>query len=268
MKGELQMALGEEAKKGLADALYRAEIERTPIAPLTEIHPDLTVEDAYAIQLQVVDRKLKEGRRVVGRKIGLTSKAMRQMFGVDQPDYGHLLDTMAVVSGGQVPIGELLQPKIEAEIAFVLKRDLPGPGVTQSDLMAATEYVTPALEIIDSRIRDWKIKLADTIADNGSSGRFVVGNSRTPVDQVDLRLAGMVLEKNGEVILTGAGAAASGHPAIGAAWLANTLSEFGRSLKAGEVILSGSLSAAAAVARGDTVQAHLAGLGSVSVTFV
>jgi 2-keto-4-pentenoate hydratase len=261
------MAISERTKKELAEALCRAETERKPIAPLTEAHPDLTLEEAYAIQLENVERKLREGHRVVGKKIGLTSKAMQQMLGVDQPDYGHLLDTMAVESGGEVPMDRLLQPKAEAEIAFVLKSDLQGPGLTVADVLSAVDYLVPAIEIIDSRIRDWKIKLADTIADNASSGMFVLGDSRVAVDHVDLRLMGMVLEKNGEVVLTGAGSAVLGNPAIAVAWLANKLSEFGLSLKAGEVILSGALSAAVAVAKGDAVTAHFAHLGSVGVRF-
>jgi len=262
------MPIDESTARKQAEALYQAEVQRRPIEPLTAVYPDLRPEEAYAIQLEVVRRKVDAGGRIVGRKIGLTSRAMQQMLGIDQPDYGHLLDTMAVADGGQVPIERLVQPKVEGEIAFVMKRDLRGPAVTVADVLAATDYLVPAIEIIDSRIRDWQIKLADTIADNASSGMFVLGNSRTAVDQVDLRLVGMVLEKNGEVALTGAGAAVLGNPARAVAWLANKLSEFGISLKAGEVILSGSLSSALSIARGDQVKAEFDRLGSVSVTFV
>lgn len=238
------MPINESTKHALATALLEAERERRPIAPLTASWPDLTPADAYAIQLEVLARKLQQGSRVVGKKIGLTSQAIQQMFGVDQPDYGHLLDTMAIADGGQAPMARLLQPKIESEIAFVLERDLQGPGLTAADVLAATDYVVPALEIIDSRISDWQIKLADTIADNASSGLFVVGARKTKVEQLDLRLVGMVVEKNGADALTAAGAAVLGHPANAVAWLGNKMAEFGVSLRAGEVLLSGALAAA------------------------
>ena len=261
------MSITRRAQQDLAEALYRAERERKPITPLTSQHPDLTSEEAYPIQLEIVRRKIKDGGRVVGKKIGLTSKAMQRMLGVDQPDYGHLLDTMAVKDGSQVPINELLQPRVEGEVAFVLREDLCGPEVTEQDVLSATDYLVPAIEIIASRILDWKVQLPDTVADNASSGMFVLGETQASVDQVDLRLVGMVLEKNGEVELTGAGAAVLGNPARAVAWLANKLSEFEISLKAGEVILSGALTAAFEVERGDVVKAEFDHLGSVSVAF-
>jgi len=252
----------------IAHQLVAAEQQHTPLPPLTETYPELTTGDAYAVQLAAIEHKVAQGARVVGKKIGLTSKVMQQMFAVDQPDYGHLLDTMAVASGGEAPLTRLLQPRVEGEIAFLLKQDLRGPGVTGSQVLAATEAVMPAIEIIDSRIRDWKIKLADTIADNASSGLFVLGDTRTPVGQVDLRLVGMVLEKNGELVGTGAGAAALGNPAVSVAWLANKLAEFGLSLNAGEVILSGSLAIAPPVTSGDMISVQFAQLGLVTVKFV
>ena len=252
----------------LARQLVAAEHQHAPLPPLTETYPELTVSDAYAAQLAVIERKVAQGARVVGKKIGLTSKAMQQMFAVDQPDYGHLLDTMAIANGGEAPMARLLQPRVEGEIAFLLQHDLRGPGVTEAQVLAATEAVIPAIEIIDSRIRDWKIKLADTVADNASSGLFVLGDTRTPVAQVNLRLVGMVLEKNGELVGTGAGAAALGDPATAVAWLANKLAEFGMSLTAGEIILSGSLATAPPVTSGDVVAVHFAQLGSVTVRFV
>lgn len=261
------MPINQETIHELAAALAQAESERQPIAPFTDAYPEMTPEEAYSIQLAVLARKLQQGQRVVGKKIGLTSKAIQQMFGVNQPDYGHLLDTMAIADGGDAPMSRLLQPKVESEIAFVLKRDLQGPGLTAADVLAATDYVVPALEIIDSRIRDWKIKLADTIADNASSGLFVVGTNKTKVDNLDLRLIGMALEKNGELALTAAGAAVLGHPANAVAWLANRMAELGVSARAGEVMLSGSLAAALPVAQGDVVTAHFAQLGTVSVRF-
>jgi 2-keto-4-pentenoate hydratase len=252
----------------LADELLEAERTRVPVAPLTERHPDLSIADAYAVQLALIGRKTAAGARVVGKKIGLTSLAMQRMLNVDQPDYGHLLDTMTVLEGGEMPIDELIQTRVEPEIAFVLKADLIGPNVTREQALAATAYVTPALEIIDSRVRDWKIKLGDTVADNGSSARVVLGTSMTPPDAVDLRLVGCVLEKNGEVLGTAAGAAALGDPAVAVAWLANQLATFDIPLKAGEIIMPGALTKAEVVARGDVVRATYDRLGSVSVKFV
>jgi 2-keto-4-pentenoate hydratase len=262
------VALDRATVQQLAAELLEAERTRVPIAPLTERYPDLTEADAYAVQLAIVDPKLAAGARVVGKKIGLTSLAMQRMLNVDQPDYGHILDTMTVMEGGECPIDTLIQTRIEPEIAFVLKDDLVGPNVTREQVMAATAYVTPALEIIDSRVRDWKIKLGDTVADNASSARVVLGTTTTPVDAVDLRLVGCVLEKNGEVVGTAAGAAALGDPAVAVAWLANKLATYDIPLKAGEIIMPGALTKAEAVTRGDVIRATYDRLGSVSVKFV
>jgi 2-keto-4-pentenoate hydratase len=254
--------------ENLADELLRAEQLRTPVEPLLERFPDLTVTQAYQIQMAAIDRRLQAGRRVVGKKIGLTSKAMQDALGVYEPDYGHLLDDMVVLNGQPIAADRMLQPRCEGEIAFLLKRDLTGPGVTIADVLAATEAVVPALEIIDSRIADWKIKLQDTVADNASSAFVVLGNTLTPPHGLDLRLTGMVMEKNGRVIATGAGAAVLGHPAAAVAWLANKLHEFDVYLRGGEVILSGSLAAASPLSAGDCFRAEFDRLGSVSVCFV
>ena len=252
----------------LAAELLRAERQRTPVDPLTDRFSDLNIAQAYQIQLAIIRGRLKEGRRVVGKKIGLTSKAMQDMLGVGESDYGHLLDDMVVLNGQPVAVDKLLQPRCEGEIAFLLRRDLKGPGVTVADVLAATEAVIPALEIVDSRIRDWRIKIQDTIADNAASARVVLGDKLTPVHDLDLRLVGMVLMKNGQVAATGAGAAVLGHPAASVAWLANKLLEFDIPLKAGEIILSGSLTAAPPVAAGDYFRADFDRLGSVSAYFV
>lgn len=251
----------------LADELLTAEKSRQPIAPITERYSELTDNDAYQIQLKVLKTKLASGRKVVGKKVGLTSKAMQQMLGVNEPDYGHLLDDMVVESNGTVQTNELLLPKVEAEIGFVLGADLVGPNVNYLDVLMATAYVVPTLEIIDSRIADWKIKLVDTVADNGSSARVVVGDQHTRLDGLDLRTVGMALYKNDEEVGTGAGAAALGHPAHAVAWLANKLHAFGIRLQAGELILPGALSGAVAVGSGDRVTASFGALGAVSVTF-
>ena len=260
-------ALSVAAVDEAARSLYDAEVTRKAIPPLTETLEGLSPEDAYRIQLALVARKLREGARVVGHKIGLTAVAMQQLLGVDQPDFGHILDTMMVADGATVPRDTLIYPRVEAEITFVLRHELRGPGVNVAQVLAATQYVMPSLEIVDSRIADWKIKLSDTIADNASSCRMVIGGTGTPVDGIDLRLVGMVMEKNGEVINSAAGAAVLGNPANAVAWLVNKLAEFDVGLNAGEVILPGALSAAVTVQAGDTVRATFDRLGTVSVRF-
>lgn len=251
----------------IADTLLEAERSKQAVPPLTQQYTELNVTDAYNVQLEVLKRKLSEGRTVIGKKVGLTSVAMQKMLGVDEPDYGHLLDDMKVENNAKVKVSNLLSPKIEAEIGFVLGEDLKGPNVTFLDVLMATKYVVPTLEIIDSRIADWKIGLVDTVADNGSSAMVVVGDETAEIDGIDLRSVGMILSKNGEMVATGSGAAALGHPAHAIAWLANKLHEFGITLKAGELILPGALSAAIAVEKGDTVTAQFGSVGSVSVTF-
>jgi len=251
-----------------AQRLHLAEAQRSPIPPLVKDYAGLSVREAYQIQIAVIDLKVADGARVIGKKTGLTSKAMQQMLGVNEPDFGHLLDTMMIADGQTVSLSGLIQPKVEAEIAFMLASDLKGPGVTARQVLEATTSVTASLEIIDSRVADWKIALADTIADNASSGRVVLGKTRVPPDGMDLRLTGMVFEKNGEIMATGAGAAVLGHPANAVAWLANQLAEYGYSLKANEVILPGALSAAIPVATGDVVTATFDRLGTVSAKFV
>lgn len=250
-----------------ANQLANAESARVGISPLSEIDPSLTLNDAYSIQLKNIQRKVNEGHKIVGKKIGLTSKAMQTLLGVDEPDYGHLLDSMVVENGGRVDIDKVLQPKVEAEIAFVLKRDLKGPHVTVLDVLQATDYIVPALEIVDSRVQDWKINLTDTVADNASSGFYVLGGNPTKVTDIDLELVGMVFSKNGEIVNTGVGAAAIGNPAYCVAWLANRLADFDITLKTGEVILSGALSAAVNAEKGNSFTARFAHLGQVSVQF-
>jgi 2-keto-4-pentenoate hydratase len=251
----------------IADNLFMAERNRKAIAPLTQTYPELTVKDAYMVQLGVMSRKVSEGRKVIGKKVGLTSVAMQKMLGVNEPDYGHLFDDMKIEDNSIIKTNELLSPKVEAEIGFILGEDLKGPKITYLDVLMATKYVMPTLEIIDSRIEEWKIQLVDTVADNGSSAKVVTGSQLTQIEGIDLRTVGMVLYKNGEMVATGAGAAALGHPAHAIAWLANKLSEFDITLKAGELILPGALSAALTVQKGDQISAHFGKLGSVSVIF-
>ena len=251
----------------IAEALFAARTSRTPIGTITETYPAITVEDAYKIQLYNIDREMKGGRKIIGKKIGLTSRGMQKMLGIAEPDYGILLDTMIADGENPIPLNTLIQPKVEAEIAFILKEDLRGPGVTMSRVLQATEGVMPAFEIVDSRIAKWKIKLADTVADNASSATMVLGNVITPVKGIDLRTVGMVFERNGRIVNTGAGAEVLGHPAASVAWLANKLAEYGQYLAAGEIILSGALTGASEIASNDVFCASFSGLGSVKALF-
>jgi 2-keto-4-pentenoate hydratase len=251
----------------LADALWRAESDGHPIDPISAANPDLTIDDAYAIQTLNIDRRVAAGGLIRGRKVGLTSKAMQQLAGVNEPDFGVLVDDMFVEDGDDVPLDSLIQPRVEAEMAFIMADDLTGPGVTTSHALAAIEGVLPAIEIVDSRVADWKINIVDTVADNASSGRLVIGGRLTPVTSLDLRLVGMALSRNGRVVDTGAGAAALGNPARVVAWLANKLATFGISLRAGDVVLPGAVHRMAPVDAGDVFRAEFAHLGAVTARF-
>lgn len=256
-----------EKSISLAKHLASAWDEGVGVEPVTELAPNLTVDEAYQVQLVTIKQEVASGKSITGKKIGLTSKAMQDSLGVGEPDYGHLLDSMVVKNRGTVKSSQVLQAKVEGEIAFVLKKDLVGPNVTSFEVMQATDYIVPALEIVDSRIKDWKITLADTVADNASSGLYVLGDKKFNVTDVDLKQIGMALYKNNTLINTGVGAAALGDPAKCVAWLANKLHAYGIQLKAGEVILAGALSAAAPAVAGDTFQAKFAHLGEVTVFF-
>lgn len=260
--------MNKESIEALGDELHAALTARTTVEPITNRHPDLTIEQAYAIQQRLLSRRLAAGERVVGKKIGVTSKAVMDMLGVFQPDFGWLTDGMVYNEGQAIEAASLIQPKAEGEIAFVLKKPLKGPGVTAAEVLAATEGVMACFEIVDSRIRDWKIRIQDTVADNASCGVFVLGDRLVAPHEVDLATCGMVLEKNGEVVATGAGAAALGHPANAVAWLANTLGPLGIALEAGEVVLSGSLAAMVPVRAGDNLRVTIGGIGGCSVRFV
>jgi 2-oxopent-4-enoate/cis-2-oxohex-4-enoate hydratase len=249
------------------DALHQALVDRMPIAPLTETIGDLSLEDAYRIQVRMTGRRLEQGQTIVGKKIGVTSKAVQQMLQVFQPDFGQLLSGMVRAEGEPIETVTLIAPRAEAEVAFLLKHDLDGPGVTAADVLRATEVVMPCFEIVDSRIRDWKIRIQDTVADNASCGVFVLGGSARSPRGFDLATAGMVVEKNGEIVSTSAGAAVQGSPVNAVAWLANTLGRLGIPLRAGEVILSGSQSPLFPAASGDVFTCSVGGLGGCSVRF-
>ena len=253
--------------KQYGDELYEAFVKFSPVRPLLEREPDITIEDAYKIQEHFVARRVAAGERIIGKKIGATSKPVQDFLGVYQPDFGMLTSGMVYQEGDTIDLGTMIQPKAEAELALVLKADLKGPGITAMDVIRATDYVLPCFEIVDSRIVDWKIKIQDTVADNASCGVFLLGKTKGDPRVLDITLAGMVLEKNGEIFSTGVGAAVQGSPANAVAWLANTLGALGIPFKAGEVILSGSQSALIPVVGGDELVCTVGGLGSCRVKF-
>jgi 2-keto-4-pentenoate hydratase len=251
-----------------AAVLYGAESSRRPIQPLTSRFPQLTVPEAYRIQQANVERRLKRGEHVVGHKIGLTARAMQQMFGVDEPDYGHLLDTMLHDERVPLDLGTLIDPQIEIEPAFVLGSRLQGPAVGVADVLAATEYVCVCFEIIDSRIIDWRVRLQDTVADNGSSARVVLGAFKADPNTLDLDNLDTELELDGVVRETGNTSAILGHPANGIAWLANRISEFGLTLEAGHVVLPGTCTRCVRIGGHVRVAGRIEGLGEVTLQLV
>lgn len=250
-----------------AEQLFKAEQTRKAIPPLTDQDNTITLDDAYQIQIENINRAVGMGHVICGKKIGLTSAGIQKQMGVNEPDYGHLFAAMDC-KDGKINTSELLQPRIEAEIAFVLKGDLAGGKVTRDDVVANTEYVVAAFEIVDSRVADWKIKLPDTVADNASSGRYILGSKRLNLSEVDLPNVKMKLFKKGELIGEGSGAAVQGDPSVAVAWLANRLWSYGVTLKAGEVILSGAFSAAPPAAKGDKFIAEFSTFGNVEAEFI
>jgi 2-keto-4-pentenoate hydratase len=247
-----------------ANALAQARESRSPIAPISQTFGISGLEDAYAVSSINVARHIATGRRIVGRKVGLTSKAVQQQLGVDQPDFGILFEDMEYLNGQAVPMYRLMQPKIEAEVAFVLGRDLTQKAPSWSEFISAIAYALPALEIVDSAIQDWKISLVDTVADNASCGLYVLGDQPTPLGAVSLGNLAMQMTVNGITGSVGTGAACLGHPLRAAYWLAQTLTALGVGLSAGEVILSGALGPMVPVKAGDLIQTDLGSLGSVS----
>jgi 2-keto-4-pentenoate hydratase len=248
-------------------ALRAATDTREYIAPLRLTYPDLDIDSAYAVQRVNTDARLKQGRRLVGSKIGLTSRVVQKQLGVDQPDFGMLFDDMGYGDGEPIPASILMQPKIEAEIAFVMGRDLTMPHPGQIDVLNAIEYALPALEIVGSRIVNWDIRITDTIADNASSLAFVTGSSPRRLRDIDLRLCGMVMERRGDPVSVGAGAACLGNPLNAVVWLARTLASLGTPLKEGDLVLSGALGPMVPVQPGDIVETRISGLGSVRAVF-
>ena len=262
------MMLKPETIAALAEHLENCQLEVRDTPKITDEHPDMDWADAYAIQDAILERQLGRGARVIGLKAGLTSHAKMKQMGVETPVFGFLVDHFSVPEGSEVKTSELIHPKVEPEIAFVLKHALKGPGCHIGAVLAATDFVMPGIEVIDSRYRDFKFDLKSVVADNTSASRFVVGGRALRASEVDLRTVGIVLEKNGEPVAMGAGAAVLGHPAAAIAMLANHLGARGREIPAGSVILSGGVTEAVAVVAGDNVCLRVQGMGSVSLRFV
>jgi 2-oxopent-4-enoate hydratase len=261
------MPLTKEQIEHISGELIEAERTSKSIVALTERFSDVSYEDAYAIQLKTFDTRVKAGAVIVGKKIGLTSKAMQDQFKIREPDYGMITNRMVIREGQPIPVSSLILPRLEPEIAFLLKEDLKGPGINVANVIEATEGVLPAFEVIDSRYKDWKITVKDSISDNASAASMILGGKLTPIKDIDLRLIGLVMEKNRAVVSTAAGAAVLGNPAESVAWLANKLTEYGITLKKGEFVMSGSLVSAVPVEAGASLRATFDRLGSVSVRF-
>ena len=250
---------------GKAKALYEARRTRTPIAPFTDADPTLGMADGYAIQQELVRLLLADGDRVIGYKVGLTSVPMQKMIGVDSPDYGPVLASTVYTDGATIPLSAFISPKVEAEIVFTLGSRLAGPGVTVDQARAAIASASAGMEIVDSRIADWRIKLADTVADLASNGAMATADRPVPIADFDPRLTGMVMTRDGELVDTAAGAAALGDPVAVVAWLANTLGEHGVALEAGHLVMTGALHAAVPLSPGDVFTAEFDRLGSVTI---
>lgn len=258
------MSLPPSEVEKVAKFLEQAERGRLPIAPLAETFAGLDMESSYAIQLAGAQERLRRGEVLVGYKVGLTSLSAQKHFKIAEPDFGHLFTSMQVADGGDIELKSLIQAKVEGEIAFVLRRDLQGPGLSLREVTEAIAYAVPALEVIDSRIQDWRISALDTIADNGSSARFILGTKRAPIEGLSLEELGMAFSVDGEVAFTGSGAAVLGHPLKAVLFLANELGKHGVGLKAGQVILSGALSGMVPVRAGETYLCEVLHLGKVT----
>jgi len=259
--------LSESDRTKAAQLLLTAEKERKPVIQLSKTWPDITIEDAYAIQSEVIRQKVAAGAKIIGHKIGLTSKAMQQSSQIDEPDYGHLLDYMMVADGAKIPWENYCVPRVEVELAFVLGKPLKGPGVGLLDVLRATEYIVPAIEIIDARVQNPR-KIFDTVADNAAAAGIVIGGRPVGPNDVDLRWVGGVMYRNAEIEETGLASGVLGHPAMGIAWLANKVGKFGTVLEPGHIMLAGSFTRPVWAQKGDTLHADFGTLGSIAVQFV
>ena len=259
--------LSESDRKKAADILMAAEKERKQAVQLSTTWPDIAIEDSYAISTEVANRKIAAGARLIGHKVGLTSKAMQRSSQIDEPDYGHLLDHMMIADGAKVPHENYCLPRVEIELAFILGKPLKGPGIGLSEVLRATEYVVPAIEIVDARIRDQR-KIFDTVADNGAAAGIVIGGRPVGPMDVDLRWVGGIVYRNSEIEETGVAAGVLGHPALGVAWLANKLGSHGVTLEPGHIVLAGSFTRVVFARKGDTLHADFGSLGGIAIQFV
>jgi 2-oxo-hept-3-ene-1,7-dioate hydratase len=259
--------LSESERLKAADLLMQAGRTRTPVTQLSTTWPEITIEDAYAIQNEVAARRMQAGATLIGHKIGLTSKAMQRSSMIDEPDYGHLFDDMMIADGATLAHADYCVPRVELELAFVLAKPLRGPGIGLLDVLRATEYVVPSIEVIDARVQNPR-KIFDTVADNGAAAGIVIGGRPVGPMDVDLRWVGGVMYRNSEIEETGVAAGVLGHPALGIAWLANKLGPFGVTLEPGHIMLSGSFIRPVWAEKGDTLHADFGTLGSVAVQFV
>lgn len=259
--------MDDESIRRFGDELYDAWLERRVVSPLVERAPDMSLAEAYAAQLRLVSRRVQAGEAIIGKKIGITSKPIQDFLGVYEPDFGQLTSGMLRTEDQGVDLDQLIQPRAEAELAFVLKRDLTGPGITATDVLSATDYVSPCFEIVDSRIRDWKLQIQDTVADNASCGVFILGDAQGDPRELDITMSGMAVYKNGKLFSTGVGAAVQGSPVNAVVWLANTLGRLGLPFLAGEIILSGAQAAVVPVTTGDDLVCTIGGLGSCAARF-
>jgi len=256
----------QEAVEEAAERLLAAQRDRRPTSPVRDLIGSTDIDAAYRVQQRIIAARMDQGAKVVGRKIGITSEAVQRQVGVDQPDFGVLLDDMQFDTGASIPTETLLQPRAEVEIAFVLREDIDGE-LTAAELRAAVEYASPAIEIVDSRVRDWDITITDTVADNASSGAFVLGLARLPLHDFEPREVTMTLRQNGEEVSSGVGAACLGDPLAALAWLARAANQYGSPLRAGDIILSGALGKLAPISPGDTLEAIIEPLGTVTASF-
>ncbi len=259
--------LSDADRKKAADILIAAEKERKQAVQLSKTWPDIVIEDSYAISTEVANRKIAAGAKLIGHKVGLTSKAMQRSSMIDEPDYGHLLDDMMIADGAKIPHANYCKPRVEIELAFVMGSRLKGPGVGLTDVLRATEYVVPAIEIVDARLQDPR-KIFDTVADNGAAAGIVVGGRPVGPMDVDLRWVGGIMYKNSEIEETGVAAGVLGHPALGVAWLANKLGSHGVALEPGHLVLAGSFTRVVFAGKGDTLHADFGELGGIAVQFV
>jgi 2-oxo-hept-3-ene-1,7-dioate hydratase len=259
--------LSDSDRRKAADLLLAAQKQRKQAVQLSTTWPDITFEDAYAISTEVAKRRIAAGAKLIGHKVGLTSKAMQRSSQIDEPDYGHLLDTMMIADGAKVPHADYCRPRVEIELAFVLGKPLKGPGVGLPDVLRATEYVVPAIEIVDARVQDPR-KIYDTIADNGAAAGIVIGGRPVGPTDIDLRWVGGIMYRNSEIEETGVAAGVLGHPALGVAWLANKLGQHGVALEPGHLVLAGSFTRVVFAQKGDTLHADFGQLGGIAVQFV